>query len=96
MNDGTTCFYWALIGFTLLFFWMAEAQHKTDGCKKMRIETIYDAVIPDPDYVVATACTTAAHVKVVSAQKGNKHYLIQGYETWTWRRTCARYIARNT
>lgn len=50
--------------------------------KKICVETINDATIPDADHIVATACTTAVRVKALSARKGKKHYLIQDYETW--------------
>lgn len=45
---------------------------------------ITDSVIPDADYIVATDCRTAEPVFNLSASKGSKFYLIQGFETWTF------------
>lgn len=46
------------------------------------VPAIRDRFIPDADVVVATMWSTAEPVARLSAGKGSKYYLIQGYETW--------------
>ncbi len=46
------------------------------------VPAVQDRYIPDGDIVVATGWSTARPVADLSANKGVKVYLIQGYETW--------------
>lgn len=50
--------------------------------KRHCIFSIDDKSVPDGDWVFATAASTAPGVAELSAAKGKKGYLIQGYETW--------------
>jgi glycosyltransferase involved in cell wall biosynthesis len=54
----------------------------SEKVKKVSIHSITDTEVPDADIVVATAVETAEPVFHLSRTKGNKLYLIQGYETW--------------
>lgn len=51
--------------------------------QKRCIFEINDKTIPIADDVVATAAETAAPVAQLSPERGNKHYLVQGFELWT-------------
>jgi len=46
------------------------------------VSDVRDSNVPDGDAIFATACTTAAPVLRLSARKGSKLYLVQGYEDW--------------
>lgn len=50
--------------------------------KKRCIFSISDSTIPEGTDIVATAVETAKPVAQLSPEKGNKHYLIQGFEIW--------------
>lgn len=49
------------------------------------VPSLQERRIPDADVVVATACTTAEWVAGYGAAKGRPFYLIQSYETFTFR-----------
>ena len=53
-----------------------------DKVQRKFIFSIDDVSVPDGDWVFATAASTAQGVAGLSASKGKKGYLIQGYETW--------------
>lgn len=52
--------------------------------KRKVVLDINDNTIDDSDIVIATAVDTAEKVSKLSKSKGNKLYLIQGYETWVY------------
>ncbi len=52
------------------------------GIKKVYVPEVTDALIPDGDWIFATAAQTAPLVQALSPSKGKKGYLIQDYETW--------------
>ena len=55
---------------------------------KRCIFSIDDSSVPDADWVFATAASTASSVASLSAAKGRKGYLIQGFETWEMDEEC--------
>lgn len=54
----------------------------SSGIARRCIFSIDDRSVPDGDWVFATAASTAPGVAGLSAAKGKKGYLIQGFETW--------------
>ena len=56
----------------------------SDSVRKICIESICDAEVPDGDAIFATEVSTARAVAALSPSKGTKLYLIQGYENWAF------------
>ncbi len=48
------------------------------------VPSLAEKYIPNGDYIFATACETAEYVNKYSNKKGEKYYLIQGYENWNF------------
>ncbi|MFA6171146.1 MAG: glycosyltransferase family 4 protein [Patescibacteria group bacterium] len=51
--------------------------------KVIRVPDLSEKYIPEADATIATANETADWLALCSAQKGEKYYFIQDYETWT-------------
>jgi glycosyltransferase involved in cell wall biosynthesis len=81
---------WRLLGprFTRLFSRLkgtrrAVSPWLSTGATLLEVPALEPSYVPDSDYLFATAWTTADLVNSLPAEKGEKLYLLQHYETWT-------------
>lgn len=50
--------------------------------KKIPVYCVCDDLIPNADFIIATACETSIEVNKLDVKKGEKVYFIQGLENW--------------
>lgn len=56
--------------------------YKKKNIQETAVYCINNNIVPDADYVIATALVTVSGVQKLSKKKGKKIYFIQGFENW--------------
>ncbi|MDR3001829.1 MAG: glycosyltransferase family 4 protein [Fibromonadaceae bacterium] len=67
----------------VITFFVKDAFSLHKSIRKSYVFKLNNNTIPDADITFATACTTAVALNSCSESKGERIYLIQGYETWS-------------